>query len=140
MTFKIKHPSAKLFIVTVISISISMLGFVVNESPSESVRQELEATNYQLIKAHTESPAIQIYVDTPSALIEKAQLINTTVIYDTNKGFVVYDSAQNIGYYYTTHALWFNIPFETTVILTVLGISLLPIIITSILIVKYGED
>jgi len=63
---------------------------------------------FQIIEARTQNTLIEIYIDTPQELMQKAQQLNTTTIYKTTSGYVIIDHATNIGYIYYSEMLWFG--------------------------------
>ena len=94
-------------------------GIFVNATP-----QPTFPNGYVIVKAHSDSPIITINKDSVSALIAQAQTLNTTTIYDTNKGYMVIDFATSIGYVYQVLPTWFGLPFEFIFVIPVLVIVL----------------
>ena len=106
---KIKHS----FIVLMVGLVLIALpiysGIYVNQpyNPTDDIRSTLLDQGFNLVEARTESPAVKVDLNKTESLIEYANKLNITTIYDTNEGFLVLDAQNDVGYFY------YVVPFPT---------------------------
>lgn len=112
---KIKHPFIVLITGLLIIAAFSYLGVFTCQpyNPTDDVRTTLQIEGYNLIKARTDSPAVKVDLNATIPLMEYANKLNTTTIYDTNEGFLVLDAQNDVGYFYDTtpYPTWYGLPF-----------------------------
>src|SRR5208282_3547553 len=119
---KIKHPYLYIVVpcwIIVVSVVLGGMAYSPAPNPLSIAQNELNAQGFQIVSATIDSPAIDINVNSTATLIHYAQATNTTVVYNTNQGLVVFDAKNNIGYFYMPlpFGAWFGVPVTVEVAL-----------------------
>jgi hypothetical protein len=123
--------NAIIIIIVTTAISFALVGAGFLNQPD----LKLDFTSqYHFVKATSNSPIIEINFNSTQELMQEAQKLNTTTIYDTNQGLMVIDTTTGIGYVYSVPQTWFGFPAMPT---TFLGY--LPFILGVIIIFGYDD-
>lgn len=135
----IKHALTTLIVGMILLAVFAFSGLAINQpyNPHDEIKNTFIIEGYTVIVATTDSPAIEVNLKSQIELTQNAKAINSTTIYDTNRGFVVIDAIKDVGYFYNTtpELTWYGFhPAFLVVFLAVTIIILLEIVI------KYEEQ
>jgi hypothetical protein len=127
--------------ILVISLVILFVigGFTIFGIHTTSYNSTDFGSSFKIIKANMESPSLIIDVNSTTTLVNKANQLNITTLYDTSRGFVVLDTVNSIAYLLSSTTTWYGMD-------AMLGGAFLigcGIIITVGLVValyRYGDD